>query len=41
MKITVYQKPTCSTCRQVFTTMKDAGARAILARPADRVREIL
>jgi arsenate reductase len=25
MKITVYQKPTCSTCRQVFTAMKDAG----------------
>lgn len=25
MKITVYQKPTCTTCRQVFTAMKEAG----------------
>ncbi len=25
MKITVYQKPTCSTCRQVHAALKDAG----------------
>ncbi len=25
MKITVYQKPTCSTCRQVYQALKDSG----------------
>jgi arsenate reductase len=25
MKITVYQKPTCSTCRAVFTALREAG----------------
>lgn len=25
MKITVYQKPTCTTCRQVFAALRDAG----------------
>lgn len=25
MKITVYQKPTCTTCRQVHAAMKEAG----------------
>jgi arsenate reductase len=25
MKITVYQKPTCSTCRQVYAALRDAG----------------
>ena len=25
MKITVYQKPTCTTCRQVYTALKDSG----------------
>ena len=25
MKIVVYQKPTCSTCRQVHTALKEAG----------------
>jgi arsenate reductase (glutaredoxin) len=25
MKITIYQKPTCTTCRQVFTALRDAG----------------
>jgi arsenate reductase len=25
MKIVVYQKPTCSTCRQVHLTLKEAG----------------
>jgi arsenate reductase (glutaredoxin) len=25
MKITVYQKPTCSTCRQVHAALRDAG----------------
>ena len=25
MKITVYQKPTCTTCRQVYTALRDAG----------------
>ena len=25
MKITVYQKPTCTTCRQVHAALKDAG----------------
>ena len=24
-KITVYQKPTCTTCRQVYTALKDSG----------------
>ena len=25
MTITVYQKPTCTTCRQVYTALKDDG----------------
>lgn len=25
MKITVYQKPTCTTCRQVYNTLKASG----------------
>ena len=25
MTITVYQKPTCTTCRQVYTALKEAG----------------
>lgn len=24
-KITVYQKPTCTTCRQVYATLKESG----------------
>jgi arsenate reductase len=25
MKITIYQKPTCSTCREVFKALREAG----------------
>ena len=25
MKITVYQKPTCTTCRQVYAALKESG----------------
>ena len=25
MKITIYQKPTCSTCRQVYVALKESG----------------
>ncbi len=25
MKITVYQKPTCTTCRQVYAALREAG----------------
>jgi arsenate reductase len=25
VKITVYQKPTCTTCRQVYASLRDAG----------------
>lgn len=25
MRITIYQKPTCSTCRQVFQALKESG----------------
>jgi len=25
MTITIYQKPTCTTCRQVYAALKDAG----------------
>jgi arsenate reductase len=25
MKITIYQKPTCSTCRQVYAALRDSG----------------
>jgi arsenate reductase (glutaredoxin) len=25
VKITIYQKPTCTTCRQVYATLRDAG----------------
>ena len=40
-KITVYQKPACTTCRRVSTALKEKGAKAILARPAERLKEIL
>jgi len=25
MKITIYQKPTCTTCRQVYATLRESG----------------
>jgi arsenate reductase len=25
VKITIYQKPTCTTCRQVYTALKESG----------------
>src|SRR5579885_2186854 len=25
MKITIYQKPTCTTCRQVYAALKESG----------------
>ncbi|MBS4027626.1 MAG: arsenate reductase (glutaredoxin) [Ignavibacteriales bacterium] len=25
MKLTIYQKPTCSTCREVYKTLKESG----------------
>ena len=25
-KITIYQKPTCTTCREVYTALKESGA---------------
>lgn len=25
MKITIYQKPTCTTCRQVYSALKESG----------------
>jgi arsenate reductase len=25
MKVTIYQKPTCTTCRQVYNALRDAG----------------
>ena len=25
MSIVIYQKPTCSTCRQVYTALKESG----------------
>ena len=25
MKITIYQKPTCTTCREVYAALRDAG----------------
>ena len=25
MKITIYQKPTCTTCRQVYAALRAAG----------------
>ena len=25
MKVTIYQKPTCSTCREVFQALKESG----------------
>lgn len=48
-RITVYQKPTCTTCRLFITAHPDLlqrsiverGDRAVLARPPERVREIL
>ena len=27
MKITIYQKPTCTTCRQVHTALKESGVQ--------------
>jgi arsenate reductase len=29
MKIVVYQKPTCTTCRQVHTALKESGVDAV------------
>jgi arsenate reductase len=47
MKITVYQKPTCTTCRQVYTAMKEAGVDFdavdyfVDPLPATRLKELL
>ena len=27
MKITIYQKPTCTTCRQVYAALKESGVK--------------
>lgn len=48
--ITVYQKPTCTTCREVHKALVasgvdfesvEKGAKAVLARPAEKLKEIL
>ena len=47
MKITVYQKPTCTTCRQVHAALKEAGADFDAVDyytdpiPAAKLRELL
>ena len=47
MKITVYQKPTCTTCRQVYAALPDAGVDFDAVDyytdpiPAARLRDLL
>lgn len=46
-KITVYQKPTCTTCRQVYAALKESGADFQLinyyveAIPKQKLKELL
>jgi arsenate reductase len=46
-KITVYQKPTCTTCRQVYAALRDAGVDFEAVDyytdpiPKQRLRELL
>ena len=46
-KITVYQKPTCSTCRQVYVALKESGVRFdavnyyVDAIPKTKLKELL
>ncbi len=47
MKITVYQKPTCTTCRAVYQILKDAGVDFDAVNyyidpiPAKKLRELI
>ena len=47
MKITIYQKPTCTTCREVYSALKDAGVDFdavdyyLEPIPKPRLRELL
>ena len=47
MKITIYQKPTCSTCRQVYAVLKESGVDFesvnyyIDPIPKTRIKELL
>jgi arsenate reductase (glutaredoxin) len=45
--LTVYEKPTCTTCRKLHALLTErgvdfqSGERALLARPVERVLELL
>ena len=45
--LTVYEKPTCTTCKNLFALLTDRGVdfergeRAVLARPVERALELL
>lgn len=47
MKITIYQKPTCTTCRQVHAALKEAGVQFDAVNyyldpiPKTKLRELL
>ncbi len=47
MKITIYQKPTCTTCRQVHAALKESGVRFDAVNyyldpiPKTKLRELL
>ena len=47
MKITIYQKPTCTTCRQVHAALKESGVEFEAVDyyldpiPRDKLRELL
>ena len=47
MTITIYQKPTCTTCRQVYAALRDAGVDVTAVNyytdpiPKTKLRELL
>ena len=40
-QLTVYEKPTCTKCRELAALLTERGDRAVLARPAERALERL
>jgi arsenate reductase-like glutaredoxin family protein len=40
-ELTFYEKPTCTTCKKTAKLLAERGDRAVLARPPERVLELL